>query len=195
LRSNIPSESVFIISRNAYSHGPEYAARASLRPAGTVRRGKPGEFPIPAVCARRPGNVGYRKRHGHLFATLITQIQSASPGIFTLDGSGKGQGAIVIAKSGKIAMDPVAGIPSPPTTPGSMISIYATGPGPSDVAAGTTVPLKPRVPALASFGPRCQTGDCDINSGHRLGANQQPKIGVSAVNEFSLTFFDIAPRL
>jgi adhesin/invasin len=60
-------------------------------------------------------------------------IQFATPGIFALDGSGKGQGAVLIANTGTIAMKTVAGLPSRPAAPESYISIYAAGLGPTDV--------------------------------------------------------------
>jgi uncharacterized protein (TIGR03437 family) len=69
----------------------------------------------------------------------------ATPGIFTLDGSGKGQGAILIANTGKLAMPPVAGIPGQLAAPGGWVSIYATGLGATDVnvPTGAPAPLKP----------------------------------------------------
>ena len=78
-------------------------------------------------------------------SSLASQMQFATPGIFTLDGSGKGQGAILIANTAKIAMTPAAGIPGQPATPQGWISIYATGLGATDVAVqeGAPAPSKP----------------------------------------------------
>jgi uncharacterized protein (TIGR03437 family) len=56
----------------------------------------------------------------------------AGPGIFTLDSSGKGQGAILLAGTNKIAMPRNAAVPSQPAQPGDYIEIYATGLGPID---------------------------------------------------------------
>jgi trimeric autotransporter adhesin len=72
-----------------------------------------------------------------------TPMQYAAPGIFTADGSGKGQGAIVAAGSSSPADTPSAGTPGAPITPGDHISIYATGLGPVSCA----VPLGEAAPA------------------------------------------------
>jgi uncharacterized protein (TIGR03437 family) len=61
---------------------------------------------------------------------LSSKALFATPGIFSLDGSGTGQGAIVIANTGTVAMQHVEGLPSQPVNAGDFISIYATGLGP-----------------------------------------------------------------
>jgi uncharacterized protein (TIGR03437 family) len=61
---------------------------------------------------------------------LSSTAQFATPGIFTLDGSGGGQGSITIANSGALAMTHVDSLPSHPVKAGGFISIYATGLGP-----------------------------------------------------------------
>jgi len=70
-------------------------------------------------------------------------MQFATPGIFTIDGSGKGQGAILIANTPNIAMPQTDGIPSAPASQGGIVSIYATGLGPvsTDVPGGAAAPL------------------------------------------------------
>ncbi len=82
-----------------------------------------------------------------------TEVQYATPGIFSLDGSGKGQGAILIANSPAVAMPHTDGIPSQPAKPGTIVLIYATGlgpvamdlptgrPAPTDVLVRTTAPV------------------------------------------------------
>lgn len=76
---------------------------------------------------------------------LSTTVQYAGPGIFTLDGSGKGQGAILVAGTANVAMTPTKGIASQPAPRGTYISIYATGLGPTNVsvAAGEPAPADP----------------------------------------------------
>ncbi len=83
---------------------------------------------------------------------LASTVQFATPGIFSLDGSGTGQGAILIANSPNVAMMPVSGIPSQPATPGGLISIYGTGLGGTDVAVppGSPAPVQPLAYATAT---------------------------------------------
>jgi len=72
-----------------------------------------------------------------------TVMQFAAPGIFTTDGSGKGQGAIVVAGSSTIATTLANDTLSGPVTPGDHISIYAAGLGP----VSCLVPLGDAAPA------------------------------------------------
>ena len=83
---------------------------------------------------------------------LSFTMEFATPGIFALDGSGKGQGAILIANSNKVAMETAKGIPSQPATPGGYVSIYAAGLGPTDfqVQPGKPAPVDRLVRATAS---------------------------------------------
>jgi uncharacterized protein (TIGR03437 family) len=71
-----------------------------------------------------------------------TSMQYAAPGIFSVDGSGKGQGAIVVAGTSTLAKTQSAGTPGVPVTAGDHISIYATGLGPVSctVALGDAAP-------------------------------------------------------
>jgi uncharacterized protein (TIGR03437 family) len=70
-------------------------------------------------------------------------MQFATPGIFTIDGSGQGQGAILIANTPNIAMPHTDGIPSAPVSHGDFVSIYATGLGSvsTEVPSGSAAPL------------------------------------------------------
>ena len=76
-------------------------------------------------------------------APLNSTMRWARPGIFTLDATGKGQGAVLIANSATIAMPHSTTLPSQPAKGGEYISIYATGLGPVklDVAPGQAAPL------------------------------------------------------
>jgi uncharacterized protein (TIGR03437 family) len=82
---------------------------------------------------------------------LSTKVQYATPGIFALDGSGRGQGAILLANTSTVAMPHTDGIPSQPAKPGDYVSIYATGLGPVDInlATGQPAPTNVTVPATA----------------------------------------------
>jgi uncharacterized protein (TIGR03437 family) len=81
-------------------------------------------------------------------APLSSTMRYATPGIFTLDGSGKGQGAVVIANTSTLAMQHVDSLPSQPVNPGDFISIYATGLGPVSrtIPSGQPAPLNPLIP-------------------------------------------------
>ena len=59
---------------------------------------------------------------GTLSAAFSIPVTPASPGIFTADASGAGQGAI-------LNQDGTANSPANPTAPGSLVMIYATGGG------------------------------------------------------------------
>jgi uncharacterized protein (TIGR03437 family) len=82
---------------------------------------------------------------------LSTTLQYATPGIFTLDGSGKGQGAVLIANSSAVVMAHTNRLPSQPAKPGDSISIYATGLGPVTVnlPSGQPAPLDTLVHSVA----------------------------------------------
>jgi uncharacterized protein (TIGR03437 family) len=75
---------------------------------------------------------------------VSTVMQEATPAIFTLDGSGQGQGAILIAGTSKVAMTRTAPVDSQPARPGDYIVIYAHGLGPVDN------PVAPGQKALAN---------------------------------------------
>lgn len=74
---------------------------------------------------------------------LSRKIQAATPGLFSIDGSGKGQGAILIANTPYVAMPPADGLPTQRALPGDLISIYANGLGDVDaiVPIGQAAPL------------------------------------------------------
>jgi uncharacterized protein (TIGR03437 family) len=82
---------------------------------------------------------------------LSTTVQYTTPGIFSLDGSGRGQGAILLANTSIVAMPHTDGIPSQPAKPGDFISIYATGLGPVGISlsTGQPAPTNVLVPATA----------------------------------------------
>ncbi|HET9318655.1 MAG TPA: putative Ig domain-containing protein, partial [Bryobacteraceae bacterium] len=101
-------------------------------------------FQCPQLAAGSPVSLTVESDTG-TSSTFSSQMNFAAPGIFTLDGSGKGQGAILIANTNKLAMTPVSGIPGQLATPGGWVSIYATGLGPTDVkiSTGAPAPLNP----------------------------------------------------
>jgi adhesin/invasin len=101
-------------------------------------------FQCPQLAPGAPVSLTIESDTGTSSA-MASQMQFATPGIFTLDGSGKGQGAILIANTAKIAMTPTPGIPGQPATPQGWISIYATGLGATDVSVqgGAPAPSNP----------------------------------------------------
>jgi len=70
------------------------------------------------------------ERDGLVSAPVQLAQKFAVPGIFSLDSSGKGQGAVLIGNTDQLAMPATFGIPSRPAAPGEYVSIFATGLGP-----------------------------------------------------------------
>jgi uncharacterized protein (TIGR03437 family) len=66
--------------------------------------------------------VGYQ---GIWSAPFVSPVANSSPGIFTLNGSGQGQGAI-------LNQDGTVNGPGNPASRGSIVSVYATGEGQTD---------------------------------------------------------------
>ena len=56
-------------------------------------------------------------------------MQEASPAIFSLDGSGTGQGLVIVGSSAKVAMFPTADLDGQAAEPGDQLVIYANGLG------------------------------------------------------------------
>ena len=91
--------------------------------------------------------------------SLGIPMTQAAPGIFSLDGSGAGQGVVVIANSGELASLANPGIPSRPAHPGDYLTIYATGLGPVDheVAVGEAAGVEPLSWVLSEVRARAGT--------------------------------------
>jgi uncharacterized protein (TIGR03437 family) len=67
-------------------------------------------------------------------------MKEATPGMYTLDGSGRGQGLIVNAKTGKLAALPNPGFDGQSARSGDHLIIYANGLGAVDHAVGLGEP-------------------------------------------------------
>jgi uncharacterized protein (TIGR03437 family) len=86
------------------------------------------------------------------------QTAANRPGIFTLGGSFRDQGAILVANTNQFAMPLTPNIPSRPVAVGKYISIFCTGLGPTDppVKAGDAGPSEPlataKIPATVTIG-------------------------------------------
>jgi uncharacterized protein (TIGR03437 family) len=70
-------------------------------------------------------------------------MRETTPGLFTLNASGTGQGVVLIANSNEVAMPTTKEIPSRPARRGEFLSIYANGLGEAqeEVPAGSPAPL------------------------------------------------------
>ncbi len=69
------------------------------------------------------------ERGNQISAAVEVAQEHATPGIFTIDATGEGQGSILIANTDKFAMPVTPGVPSQPAAQGDYISIFATGLG------------------------------------------------------------------
>jgi uncharacterized protein (TIGR03437 family) len=84
-------------------------------------------------------------RYGSVGNTLPVKLATVSPGIFSMDGSGAGQGAVIDAVAGTVA-EPVGGRwHGRPVARGDFISIYSTGLGAvnNQPATGAPAPASP----------------------------------------------------
>jgi uncharacterized protein (TIGR03437 family) len=86
-------------------------------------------------------------------------MKAASPAIFSLDGSGTGQGLAIIANSSKVAMFPTPEFDGQAAEPGDHLVIYANGLGlvDNEVALGEPAASSPLSQVLATV--RVRVGD------------------------------------
>jgi uncharacterized protein (TIGR03437 family) len=86
-------------------------------------------------------------------------MKAASPAIFSLDGSGTGQGLAIIANSSKVAMFPTPEFDGQAAQPGDHLVIYANGLGlvDNEVALGEPAASSPLSQVLATV--RVRVGD------------------------------------
>jgi uncharacterized protein (TIGR03437 family) len=121
---------------------------------------------------------------------LSVPVDAGSPGIFTLDGSGTGQGAI-------LNQDGTVNSAARPAQPGSVVVIYATGagqmnPGLADGAITGTDPLpKPVAPVTVTIGnvqaqvlyagaaPGLVAGALQVNASIPAGVVTGPQVPVN----------------
>jgi uncharacterized protein (TIGR03437 family) len=96
----------------------------------------------PMLPAETPLQVAIESDLG-VSAPFEAIMQHATPGIFTLQATGSGQGAVALASTGEVAMVTDPTIPSAPARVEDFIAIFATGLGPVDsaVPAGEPAPL------------------------------------------------------
>ena len=105
-------------------------------------------FQCPMLDPGSPLLIQVRSSEGALSNQVETTMQEVTPGLYSMDSTGQGQGTILIAATNEIAMESTAGVPSRPASPGEVVIIFANGLGAVDnpVAAGSPAPSD--VPAL-----------------------------------------------
>jgi uncharacterized protein (TIGR03437 family) len=101
---------------------------------------------ITAVVPMLPGTavVVQVQSGGALSNEVLVPVATASPGLFSADGSGSGQGYI-------LNKDGTLNSPSSPAAPGDRITIYATGVGPVSFTGGYAVTAFPANVYLDGF--------------------------------------------
>ncbi len=126
---------------------------------------------------------------GNVIAGLLVPVTPASPAIFTLDGSGQGQGAI-------LNQDETVNSPKNPAARGDIVALFATGSGQTDPPSadghiGGAFALKPAMPVSVQIGgidaevlyaggaPGLINGVLQVNC--RIPANVNPGYSVTVV--------------
>ena len=148
---------IVTLSGGSFTHAPQQSANVSPLPTtlSGARVKANGEYLPLLYAAEFQLNVQCPQLAPGASLTLVVEdsngsssplsstMQYATPGIFTLDGSGTGQGAIVTANTNTLAMPHVDSLPSRPAKAGDFISIYATGLGPvsPSLPSGQPTPL------------------------------------------------------
>jgi uncharacterized protein (TIGR03437 family) len=105
---------------------------------------------------------------------LRVPLATFSPGIFTMDGTGSGQGAIVIVGAGGAVAAPAGAFSQPPSRPvrrGESLAIFASGLGP--------VSNRPATGEVALADPRSET-------------TTMPEVTIGGVSQ-TVTFSGLAP--
>ena len=87
---------------------------------------------------------------GNVISDLLVPVAAESPAIFTLDGSGVGQGAI-------LNQDSTINSPANPASTGSIVALFTTGsgqtnPGAADGQLAGSLPLIPALPVAVQIG-------------------------------------------
>jgi uncharacterized protein (TIGR03437 family) len=117
--------------------------------AAAVLSGSATELNIicPDVAAGTQLQVVVETQQG-LSQAIRTKVQSAAPGIFSVDGSGTGQAMALVENTGRVAMRQNYRVAAQPATGGDRVVIYATG---IDRLSNVTVQLGGREIAPAAI--------------------------------------------
>ena len=84
------------------------------------------DFLCPAVVPGSTLEIGLQTP-ANVALPVRTVSRQSTPGIFSIDGSGTGQGMVLHSETGVIAMTPDYRYPSRAALPGEAVTIYATG--------------------------------------------------------------------
>ena len=97
-------------------------------------------FQCPGLTAGTPLTLTVEGPAGVISTPILTEMQAAAPGLFTVNGTK--QGVVLIANTNEIAMETTKAIASRPAKPGEFLTIYTSGLGESveEVAAGDPAP-------------------------------------------------------
>jgi uncharacterized protein (TIGR03437 family) len=97
-------------------------------------------FECPVLTPGTPLTITVEGAAGVLSTPILTEMQPAAPGLFTV-GNTK-QGVVLIANTDEIAMETNKAIPSRPAKPGEFLTIYTSGLGESaeEVVPGNPAP-------------------------------------------------------
>lgn len=97
-------------------------------------------FQCPILRAGTPLTLTVEDPAGVLSTPILSEMQSAAPGLFTFNGTK--QGVVLIANTNEIAMETTKAIASRPAKPGEFLTIYTSGLGESveEIAAGAAAP-------------------------------------------------------
>ncbi len=99
-------------------------------------------FQCPMLDTGSTLSIQVRSSDGTMTNIVDTTMQEVTPGLYSTDSTGQGQGTIFIAGTYELATDSPAGIPSRPAHPGEYLIIFANGLGAvnNPVAAGLPAP-------------------------------------------------------
>jgi uncharacterized protein (TIGR03437 family) len=99
-------------------------------------------FQCPVLDSGSTLSIQVRSSDGTMTNIVDTTMQEVTPGLYSIDSTGQGQGTIFLAGTYELATDSPAGIPSRPAHPGEYLLIFANGLGAvnNPVAAGLPAP-------------------------------------------------------
>jgi uncharacterized protein (TIGR03437 family) len=148
--SQLPTPLPTVLAQSSFTLGG-LAAPMFFASPGQVNIQIPWELAGQAQVTIR-GSVG-----GVQSNAQTVSLAAFSPGIFTLDASGKGQGAILVASTSQLANS------ATPAPRGSWIAIFCTGLGPvtNQPASGSVAPTTPLARTLTN--PSVSIGGADAS--------------------------------
>jgi uncharacterized protein (TIGR03437 family) len=116
-------------------------------------------FQVPFLSVTGPARVPLVIYQGTQSTTITVTVQPYSPGLFTMNGQGTGQAAVLIANTASIAAPLNAFPDSRPAHIGEYISIYCTGLGDTSPRPGLGSPSPGNPPPTTLVKPTVTIGD------------------------------------